>query len=161
MPRSDDEKRLIEQEARLRRGADLPGALLGRDGGGHLRGASPTPILKQAALELDQWLNDHLAAPDPALRHVMLRHLQADPERLEAAAGQPASLLAAWLPPLLASPDRLTDLVREVDMEWGRLNQEPPHFEPPGRPPDPDDPYTVAGVTAMLTDLLAQARAAG
>jgi len=161
MTPSDDEKRRIEREARLRRGADLAGALLGRDGGGHLRGASPTPILQQALMELDQWLRDHVVAPDTALRNVMLRHLAADPERLEAAVGHPASLLAAWLAPLLASPDRLTDLVREVDMEWGRLNQERPYFESPEGPPHPDDPYTEAGVRALLTGLLEQARAAG
>lgn len=160
MTSSDDEKHRIEQEARLRRGADLTGALLGRDGGAHLRGASPTPILQRATLELDQWLRDHLTAPDPSLRHVLLRHLTADPDQLEAALGRPDKLLATWLPPLLAAPDRLADLVREVDMEWGRLNQERPHFEGPDRPADPDDPYTVAGVTALLTALLARAREA-
>lgn len=161
MTPSDDEKRRIEQEARLRRGADLAGALLGRDGGGHLRGASPTPILQQAMMELDQWLRDHVAAPDTALRNVMLRRLAADPDRLEAAAGLPGRLLAAWIPPLLASPELLADLVREVDMEWGRLNQERPYFESPERPPHPDDPYTVAGVRTLLTEVLAQAQAAG
>lgn len=154
----DDEKRRIEQEARLRRGADLTGALLGRDGGAHLRGASPTPILQRASLEVDQWLRDHLAAPDASLRHVLLRHLAANPDQLAAALGHPDRLLATWLPPLLAAPDRLADLVREVDMEWGHLNQERPHFERPDRPADPDDPYTVAGVTATLTALLARAQ---
>lgn len=158
MTSSDDDKRRIEQEARLRRGADLTSALLGRDGGAHLRGASPTPILQRATLEVDQWLRDHLTAPDASLRHVLLRHLAARPDQLAAALGHPDRLLATWLPPLLAAPDRLADLVREVDMEWGHLNQERPHFDRPDRPTDPDDPYTVAGVTAMLTALLARAQ---
>ena len=50
----------------------------------------------------------------------------------------------------------LADLVREVDMEWGRREQERPRFERPGEPPAADDPYTVASVTETLADLRAR-----
>ena len=159
MPHDDDEKRRIEQEARRHRQADLSAVLASQDGGANLRGASPTPVLKRALLEVDQWLREYLMAPDPALRTVMLRSLEASPDRLEAHLGRPDRLLADWLPSLLASPEVLRHLVREVDMAWGQLNDERPHFERPDTPPHPDDPYTVAGVTAALADLLARAQA--
>ncbi|MEZ4389107.1 MAG: hypothetical protein R3D98_16300 [Candidatus Krumholzibacteriia bacterium] len=156
---SDDEKRRIEQEARLGRRTGLAGALAGRDGGDNLRGASPTPVIQRALLAADLWLRQHLEAPDSSLRTVLLRHLEAAPELLEAHVDRPASLLAVWLPGRLEAMGWLEDLVREVDMAWGRLNDERPHFERPGTEPDVDDPYTLRGVGATLTRLLAQARA--
>lgn len=153
-----EERRCVEREARSRRGQDLAGALAGLDGGAHLRGASPTPIITRTLLELDQWLERRLPAGDSLVRAVLRRHLEGMPELLTAHAGDPAALLATWLPPLLASPARLQDLVRELDMAWGQREAERPFFEAPGRPPHPEDPYTIEGVARLLTDLLGQAR---
>ncbi|MBD3220813.1 hypothetical protein GF314_06185 [bacterium] len=158
--RAREVDRAIEQEARRRR-SDLAGLLAGRDGGDHLRGASPTPVIRRALLEIEQWLQDHLDATDPALVRVLLRWLAARPERLEAGVGRPAATLADWLPRLLDSPAVMRDLVREIDMAWGELNQERPHFERPGEPPHPDDPYTLASVTRTLETLRDRARGQG
>jgi hypothetical protein len=51
-------------------------------------------------------------------------------------------------------------VVREADVEWGRVFGERPFFEQEGRPPHPDDPYTLESVRAELTRL-AEGLAAG
>lgn len=148
-----DDDRRIEQEIRAQRQASLADALAGQDNGSHLKGASPTPVLKRAMLEIDQWLSRHFLDNEGSLMAVTLRRLQQRPEHLEAGLGTPAVTVAAWLDIVLANDSVLEDLVREVDMEWGRRNQERPFFERPGQEPHPDDPYTRAGVRQQLADL--------
>jgi hypothetical protein len=155
---SREQDRAIEREARAGRRNEPWRGIAGRDGGDHLRGASPTPLLRRAELELEQWLREQLPSPDQALATVLLRHLTARPDRTADGLGHPARTVAATLPELLDSRPRLTDFVREVDMTWGQLNDERPYFERPDRPPDPDDPYTLESVTASLERLLARAR---
>lgn len=164
MPRNHDSDRAdeqrIEREIRSQRHTSLADAIAGSDGGSHLRGASPTPVLKRALLELDQWLENHLHDPDGVLHAVLIRRLTGRPDLLEPRLGDPAAMIAAWLPDLLASPSALAELVREVDMDWGVRNQERPRFERNGQEPADDDPYTIADVTRRLTDTARRAGAA-
>jgi len=148
-----DELRRIEREIRSRRGADLARALAGRDGGGHLKGASPTPVVQRARLELQQWLEEHLRDADGALRTVILRRLSDRTELLERNLGRPAATVATWLDQVLPHPGLVAELVREADVEWGRRFDERPRFERSGEEPTPDDPYTVAGVSELLEAL--------
>jgi hypothetical protein len=138
----DDEKKRIEREIRASRRADLASALAGRDGGGHLAGASPTPVLKRALLEIDQWL-----------RAAILARLEAAPDRLEGGLGRPQTTVTAWLDGILDNPGAIADLVLDADRRWGARTGERPHFEQPNRPASSDDPYTIAGVTAALQAL--------
>jgi hypothetical protein len=39
---------------------------------------------------------------------------------------------------------QLREFVRRVDMRWGQMYDERPHFERPGHPPHPDDEYTLS-----------------
>jgi hypothetical protein len=50
----------------------------------------------------------------------------------------------------------LEELVRDADIEWGRLMGERPYFEKEGAPRHPDDPYTVESVRNALSGLLEQ-----
>ena len=149
----EEEERRIEREIRSRRSADPAAILAGLDGGDHLKGASPTPVLQRAALEIEHWLADHLHDPAGVLREVMVRRLAGRPELIVAGLGQPATSVGAWLDLVMPHPTAVIELVREVDMEWGRSQGERPRFEVAGKPAAPDDPYTVAGVTALLTEL--------
>jgi hypothetical protein len=149
----EDERRRSEREARQRCQASLAAALAGRDGGGHLKGASPTPLLARAQLELQQLLAVDLPDPDGCLRQVILRRLAGLPELLSEGVGHPAAVLNTWLDWLLSRPAAVKDLVRETDMVWGERYQERPRFEREGQPPIADDPYTVAQVTATLANL--------
>ena len=150
-----DDDRRIENEIRRHGAPDPMQILMGRDGGGHLRGASPTPALQRALLEVADWLEANLDDTEQALHRVILRRLAAAPERLEAHQGHPERLLAGWVAPILDNETALADLVREVDMAWGQANQERPHFQIDGAPAHPDDPYTIAGVREQLTRLRA------
>jgi len=148
-----DDDRRIEQEIRLQRRGSLADALAGRDNGSHLKGASPTPVINRALLEIEQWLRSHLVDNEGSLTIVIKRRLQLRTRELEDGLGNPASTVSGWLQAVLANDSVLEDLVREVDMEWGRRNQERPFFERPGQEPHPDDPYTMAGVRKQLTML--------
>ncbi len=163
-PRPDDpgreEARRAEQEARRARSADLASLLAGHDAGSHLRGASPTPVVARALLEVRQWLTEHLRDREGSLTTVLLRHLAGATDLLEANLGRPQRTVARWLQKVLARPALVEDLVRETDRQWGHQYQERPHFERRGEPPHPEDPYTVAGVTAELERLRQQAAAA-
>jgi hypothetical protein len=150
---TEEDARRIEHEIRGQRGADLADRLLGRDGGAHLRGASPTPALERARLEVQQWLERNLRDSDGALATVLERRLMLSTELVERNLGRPQDTLAEWLDRLLDRPNAIADLVREADREWGHRYQERPLFERPGEPPDPDDPYTIAGVTTELRRL--------
>jgi hypothetical protein len=65
-------------------------------------------------------------------------------------------LLAAYCRRALDCDCLLEELVRDIDVEWGRVMGERPHLEKAGGSPDRDDPYTVARVRRALSDLLEQ-----
>ena len=153
MTAKDNEDRQIERDIRSHRRASLADTLAGRDGGAHLRGASPTPLLQRALFEVEQYLDVHLDDTAGSLRAVILRRLEAQPELLAAGLGDPARTISTWLETVLATPAALADLVRETDMLWGEQYAEKPHFDTPGSAPAPDDPYTTAGVNRLLTGL--------
>jgi hypothetical protein len=69
---------------------------------------------------------------------------------------QPLVVLAGYCQRILDSDYHLEELVRDADIEWGRLMRERPYFEREGAPRHPDDPYTVESVRTVLSDLLKQ-----
>jgi hypothetical protein len=69
---------------------------------------------------------------------------------------QPLVVLADYCQQVLGSDYRLKELVREADVEWGRVQGERPHFEQEGSPPHPDDPYTYESVRKTLVGLIEQ-----
>jgi hypothetical protein len=64
--------------------------------------------------------------------------------------------LADYCQRVLASDDRLEELVRQADVEWGRMMGERPHFNSAGSLPHPDDPYTNDSVRKALDGILTQ-----
>jgi hypothetical protein len=147
----------ITREIRAHREFSLAGALAGQDGGGHLAGGSPVAAQQQFTYALAQWLADAVRDPEGSLRHVLTREISGRVDRLGDRPDRPPSAVAAWLREVLPRPAALQELVREIDAQWGRRQGETPRFEKADQPPAPDDPYTVAGVTAILGDLLARA----
>ena len=64
-----------------------------------------------------------------------------------------------WTPTANKFSARITvlkELVREADIEWGRVLGERPHFEKEGSPPHPEDCYTVESVRGALSELIKQ-----
>ena len=74
---------------------------------------------------------------------------------------QPLVVLAGYCQQLLDSDYLLKELVREADIEWGRVMLERPHFEKEGVAPDPDDCYTVESVHRSLSELVQHLAAGG
>ena len=71
------------------------------------------------------------------------RHLQA-----------PLDALREFLEVLMQNPGLLYELVRRVDIAWGQLVGERPHFQQPGQAPRPEDEYTHESVRRQLATLL-------
>jgi hypothetical protein len=63
-------------------------------------------------------------------------------------------VLGSYFQWILGSEYMLEELVRQADVEWGRVFCERLYFQQPGAPPHPDDPYTLDSVRETLTRLL-------
>lgn len=132
---------------------------IGRLGGGDLlKGTSPVPRKRQAELEIERYLEQHLVDSDGAVEVVLLRRVRESEAFLKEGYQQPLSTLARMVERLLGSEPLLQNFVNEVDREWGRLFLERPHFQKPDSPPHPEDPYTFASVRKALTGLVAELR---
>jgi len=143
----------IEREIRRGRKFSVSDAIGRLGGGGMLKGASPVPPMQQTEAAIANYLGSHLDDPGGVLAQVMLRYVRAS-EILIENFDQPAVVLAEYVNQVLNSEAMLKDLVREADVERGRTLGERPQFDQEGRPPDPDDPYTLASVRNALTRLL-------
>ena len=151
-PEADAE---LEQEIRQGRKFSLADAIGRAGGSGVMKGESAVPRLRQAELEIDAWLSSHLADGGGPFEVVLHRRVIASELMLESL-DRPLAVLAAYCRRVLDSECLLEELVRDIDVEWGRVMGERPHFETAGAPSHPDDPYTVARVRSALSDLLEQ-----
>lgn len=148
-PADSNEK--IEREIRTHRKFSLADAIGQVSGGEFMKGGSPVSRKRQAELEVEEYLRRHLVDPGGVLRIVMVRRL--GESLINSDYNQPLAALAEYIPGVLASEHLLAELVREADAEWGRVQGERPYFQGPGRPPHPDDPYTIDSVRRALVQL--------
>ena len=147
---------LAEVEEEIRRGRKFsPTEAMGRMAGpGAMKGASPVSRQQQAEIELGNWIRANVADPAGALQAVLHRQVRGSQELLRNL-DCPLAGLAELCEQLLKSDYRLSELVREADVEWGERMDELPRFERQGFPPRADDPYTVAWVKAALRGIVA------
>ncbi len=147
----------LERE-RLAPGAFTLAKALGRIAGRDLmKGASPVTRKRQAEVEIELFLEQYLADAEGALLIVLQRRVRESADLL-ASGYQPLAALAQVTEHILGSEERLQGFVQQVDVEWGRIYLERPHFERSGRAPDRDDPYTFASVRGALSSLLDELR---
>ncbi|HEX3450047.1 MAG TPA: hypothetical protein VHS97_17470 [Isosphaeraceae bacterium] len=151
-PESDAE---LEREIREGRKFTLAEAIGRLAGPGAMKGESPVARLQQAECEIEYWLRSHLADARGTLRVVLHRHVKGS-ELLLNGFDQTLLVLAGYCQRVLDSDYLLEELVRDADIEWGRLMGERPYFEKEGSPRHPDDPYTVESVRNALSGLLEQ-----
>ncbi|MAT69735.1 MAG: hypothetical protein CMJ58_09445 [Planctomycetaceae bacterium] len=150
-----DDEHELEVKIREHRKFSLAEAI-GRLGGGDLmKGASPVTAKRQAELIIEDYLERHLRDAEGALEVVLLRRVAASQVLLETGFDEPLVALGRYCRQLLEGPTRLSEFVRLVDTQWGRMYLERPRFEVPDRPAADDDPYTRESVRAQLEDLLA------
>ena len=93
--------------------------------------------------------------PAGALSAVLLRQVKQS-EILLNNFHQPLVVLATVVRQVLESEYLLRELVRESDVEWGRVYGERPIFQKDGSPPQTDDPYTIESVRTTLWRLAEQ-----
>jgi len=141
----------IEREIRANRKFSLSEAIGQIAGGDVMKGASPVTRKRQAELEIDEYLRRHLVDSGIVLRSVLVRHL--GEILLDGDYDEPLAALAQHIGRILTSEHLLEELVREADAEWGRVHDERPYFQMPGRPPHRDDPYTIDSVRLALSQL--------
>jgi|tagenome__1003787_1003787.scaffolds.fasta_scaffold20242052_1 hypothetical protein len=142
-----------EEEIRRARRFTSQEALARMAGPGALKGASPVPREQQAENEIASWLAAHMGDPPGALKCVLCRHLEGT-ELLLNNLDQPLTALTNYCSRILASDERLKDLVREADVEWGRLMSERPYFDRDDSYPHREDPYTLESVRKTLNHVL-------
>jgi hypothetical protein len=148
---SADRDEEIERETRKNRKFSLSEAIGRLAGGDFMKGGTPVTRKRQAELEVDDYLRRHLADSGGVLRSVLFRHL--GESLLNGDYDQPLAALAEYIRRILTSEHLLEEFVREADAEWGRVHDERPYFQMPGRPPHRDDPYTIASVRLALIQL--------
>ncbi len=155
---TEDEE--IAREARASVKFTLAKAI-GKLGGGDLmKGASPVTRKRQVELSTDLFLEEHLVDSEGALLVVLERRVRESMKLTEDSYDHPLSVLAEIVEHILGTEDRLRSFVQLVDVEWGRIYLERPHFQQAGQRPDRDDPYTFVSVRATLSGLLDELRAA-
>jgi hypothetical protein len=145
----------LEREILAGRKFSLEEAIARLVGPGGMKGESPVARLEQAGVEIQSWLRSHVADAGGALEVVLHRRVKGSDLFLNDF-DQPLVVLASYCQRILGSDYLLEDLVRDVDVEWGRMMDERPLFERHGSSCDPNDPYTVDSVRAEVTQLLAQ-----
>jgi hypothetical protein len=148
----------LEREIRKERKFSLSEAIGRLAGPGAMKGASPVARQRQVELQICDYLKLHLCDPSGALAVVLSRRVEGSDLLLNNLDRPPLVVLAGCVQRTLDSPVLLNALVREADVEWGRIYGERPYFDRPGSVPHPDDPYTaesVRGVLRQLFDALA------
>lgn len=156
---SDDKKQRssadaeLEREIRAGRKFTLEEAIGRLAGPGAMKGESPVGRLQQAENEIASWLRTHLPAGG-GLEVVLHRNIKESELLLADLDQAPLATLLQYCRQVLDSEYLLMELVRNADIEWGRIMNERPHFERAGSPPDPADPYTAASVRNTLLELV-------
>jgi hypothetical protein len=145
----------LQREIRKDRKFTLEEAIGRLAGPGAMKGASPIGRKEQAEAAIDNWLTLHLTSSQQPLQVVLLRQVTQSQLLLDNY-DEPLVVLAACCEQILKSDDQLQELVRDSDIEWGRVFDERPFLDKPGCAPDPDDPFTVASVRNTLSTLIGQ-----
>ena len=147
-----DEDEGLEREVRADRKFSLTEAIGRMAGGDLIKGGSPVTRKQQAELAIKGYLRRHMPDAGGVLGDILLRRV--GESLLHDDYNQPLAMLADYVRQVLRSEYVLADLVREADVEWGRVVGERPYFQQPGSPPPPGDPYTTDSVRITLSRLI-------
>ena len=155
-PKAKQEHQLEEEEMRhdLLRGREFTLAdVIGQEGGSFMKGESPVPKLVQVQTEINIFISRNLPDVSGALQAVLYRWVSEDTARISQHLDVPLQALSGLLESIVENPPVLHELVRQVDMQWGEMNDERPYFQRPGQSPHPDDEYTHESVYQLLVEL--------
>jgi hypothetical protein len=143
----------LEREIRKERKFSLEEAIGRMAGPGSMKGASPVTREQQAEAEIQDYLRLNMAGGSVGCLAVVLLRYVMGSELLLSNLDRPLVVLAGYTRHLLESDYLLKELVRDTDVEWGRVYDERPYFDREGAPPHPDDPFTIESVRSVLSQL--------
>lgn len=133
--------------------------LIAKEGGDFLKGESPVPKLLQAKTKLKLWIKQNVVDSMGALKATLEYFVDENELLVSQHLDNPFVVLIEILENLLANPNRIYEFVRQVDMKWGQMYGERPHFQAIGQPPHPDDEYTHECVEKKLDKILTDLKA--
>ncbi|MGN7614334.1 hypothetical protein ACQZV8_19870, partial [Magnetococcales bacterium HHB-1] len=121
----------IQQELRKQQKFTVAGAI-GRSAGGAMKGASPIPKREQATQMLSQFVDQNVRDASGALKSILKRRIKANGPTIDQHLDNPLNALIEIIQPILDKTAMLHEFVRQVDVRWGEIYQERPHFQQPG-----------------------------
>jgi hypothetical protein len=128
--------------------------LIAQEGGDFLKGESPVPKLLQVKTELKLWIKQNVSDPMGALKVTLQDLVEENELQIAQHINFPWLALIELLETLINNPKLFYEFVKRVDIKWGKMYGERPHFQAPGQEPHPDDEYTHESVRQKLADLL-------
>jgi len=134
---------------------------ISRAGSGLMKGESPISQQEQAIIELTQWIDQQTSDPSGALKSILRRQVRINQPLVASQLKHPYKALQEIIEAILASDYATKEFVRQVDVRWGELYQERPHFQRGGQAPDPEDEYSHESVRQDLLLLLEKLQKAG
>src|SRR5262245_35708430 len=120
-----EEDAALQREVLEGRKFTLEEAIARMAGPGAMKGESPVARMQQAEFEIETWLDTHLLDAGGALHAVLNRQIRRS-ELMLTNFEQPMAVLADYCQQLCASDYLLAELVRDADIEWGRVMGERP-----------------------------------
>lgn len=150
--RNEDRYLDIREEIMLGRQFSLAD-VIAKEGGSFLKGESPVPKLVQTTTEINNFIDRNLIDTSGALQAVLYKYVKND-LRVSQHLDSPLIALNKIIRTLIDNQTIFYEFVKEVDLEWGRIFDEPPYFQQPGEPPHPEDEYTHESVRLKLLELL-------
>lgn len=124
-------------------------------GPGAMKGESPITRMQQAEVEIETWLRYQMLDAGEGLQVALLRGVKRSDILLQNFE-QPLAAFSGFCQQVLSSDYRLQELVRDADVEWGRVFGERPYLDRPGAAAHADDPYTIESVRNTLSQLIKQ-----
>ncbi|MEM8809272.1 MAG: hypothetical protein AAGF01_24895 [Cyanobacteria bacterium P01_G01_bin.38] len=126
---------------------------IGREGADFLKGESTIPRPLRAIAHINLLIAEHLQDAQGALEPVLKTWIKTD-VRVSQHLDEPATALHKILASILDSEEILSEFSRQVNVQWGEIYGERPHFQTLGQPPHPQTAYTHATVRKTLLTLL-------
>lgn len=142
--------RQIERDCRQGRKFSLADLIAQEGGGDFLKGASPVPPLLRAKTEIKFFIEGNLPDASGILQATLQEWVASREPLVSQHLDMPLMALKQVVETLLENPQILYEFVRQVDVRWGQVNAERPHFQAPGQPAHPEDEYTHASVCQQL-----------
>ncbi|MEG3436768.1 hypothetical protein V0288_06515 [Pannus brasiliensis CCIBt3594] len=130
--------------------------LIAKEGGDFLKGESPVPKLVQVTTEIKQFIAANLGDSSGALQAILQLLVDEEMGKVARNLNSPLRGLELILEEILGNDQLLYEVVHRVDVKWGQMYGERPHFQQPDQVPHPDDEYTHDSVRQKLEKLLAK-----